>query len=135
MSRTTCPFKSNSMKDSADQTTGVNVQLEWVRESLAQVIVVNGLRDLQLQRELMAKHDSDWDKIVQDLQCRGTAEESVQKVKFLRQPPVQILDCCVTISKQISTYSNNFSQNLVECNTCCVTLLSLKKKVQWLVSC
>ena len=123
------------MKDSADQTTGVNVQLEWVRESLAQVIVVNGLRDLQLQRELMAKHDSDWDKIVQDLQCRGTAEESVQKVKFLRQPPVQILDCCVTISKQISTYSNNFSQNPVECNTCCVTLLSLKKKVQWLVRC
>ena len=66
------------------------MQLEQVRESLAQVIIVNGLRALKLRRELMAKHDLDWDKIVQDLQCHGTAEESVRKVRFLRQPPVQI---------------------------------------------
>ena len=41
---------------------------------------------------------------------------------------LSILDCCVTVSKQISKYSNNFSQTPVEYNTCCVTLLSLKKK-------
>ena len=90
LSRTTGLFKSYSTTYSADQTAAANAELERVRKSLAQVIVVNGLRDLQLRRELMAKNDLDWEKLCRILQCRGTAEESLQKLEISTQSPVHI---------------------------------------------
>ena len=38
----------------------------------------------------MAKNDLDWDEMCKILQCRGTAEESLQKVEISTQSPVHI---------------------------------------------
>ena len=46
----------------------------------AQEYVVNGLKDLKLRRELMAKHDYRWDILCCIVANRGTAAESDEKL-------------------------------------------------------
>ena len=47
---------------SEDEATAANALLESVRKTMVKVIVVNGLKDVKLGREFMAKNDFDWDK-------------------------------------------------------------------------
>ena len=81
LSRVTGLFKNADETRGNEQATAANEELERVRKTLAQVIVVNGLKDVKLRRELMAKRDLDWDKLCSILSCRGTAAESDQKLE------------------------------------------------------
>ena len=87
LSRTTGIFKARATDLSANQTTAANNELERVRKTMAQVIVVNGLQDLKLRRELMAQHDLTWENLCTILSCRGTAAESDEK---LERPAPQV---------------------------------------------
>ena len=81
MSRTTGIFKTMALGINADQTRVANAELDRVRRTMAQVIVVNGLQDLNLRRELMAKHDLTWETLSTILTCRGAAQESTEKLE------------------------------------------------------
>ena len=81
LSRTTGIFKSTVDTFSANEKKCANQELERIRKTLAQIIVVNGLQDLKLRRELMAKNDLDWESLCSILSCRGTAAESDQKLE------------------------------------------------------
>lgn len=87
LSRTTGIFKARAAGLNVGQTTAANVELERVRKTMAQVIVVNGLQDLNLRRELMAKHDLNWESLCTILTSRGTAAESDEK---LERPAPQV---------------------------------------------
>lgn len=58
--------------------------LQTARENLALVIAVNGMRDLKLRKELMAKRDLNWEILNEILTSRSRAEESQEK---LGKPP------------------------------------------------
>ena len=89
LSRTTGIFKSTDSSFSPENKTCANKELERIRKTLAQVIAVNGLKDLTLRRELMAKDDLDWDSLCRILSWRGTAAETDKK---LEQPNSQVQD-------------------------------------------
>ena len=54
--------------------------LQTARTNLALVLAVNGLRDNNLCRELIAKSDLDWETLTNELRSRSTAQESVDKL-------------------------------------------------------
>ena len=99
MSRTTGIFKAFATGLNPQQTTAANTECERIRKTMAQVTVVNGLQDLKLRRELMAKHDLDWESLTTILSCRGTATESELK---LARPISQALRPNIPIKQEVA---------------------------------
>lgn len=54
--------------------------LQTARESMTLVIAVNGLKDTNLRRELMATRTLTWETLSETLKCRSTATESAAKL-------------------------------------------------------
>mgnify|MGYP001803734817 FL=1 len=67
---------------SEDEATAANALLESVRKTMVQVIVVNGLKDVKLGREFIAKTISIGISLCSILFGHGTAAESDQKRNF-----------------------------------------------------
>ena len=86
LSRTTGIFQASTTGLDDGQNTAVNNELERIRQTMAQVVVVNGLKDLQLRLELMAMHDLNWEKLCRILSSRSSAAESEVKLDL----PVQV---------------------------------------------
>ena len=99
LSRTTGIFKAFATGLNPQQTTAANTECERIRKTMAQVTVVNGLQDLKLRRELMAKHDLDWESLTTILSCRGTATESELK---LERPTPQALRPNIPIKQEVA---------------------------------
>ena len=87
LSRTTGIFQASTTGLDDGQKTAVNNELERIRQTMAQVVVVNGLKDLQLRLELMAMHDLNWEKLCRILSSRSSAAESELKLDRPTQVP------------------------------------------------
>ena len=55
--------------------------LDNAREKFTEVLVVNGLRDIKLRKELLAMPNLDWARLNQILSSRGTAEDAESKLE------------------------------------------------------
>ena len=55
--------------------------LDKAREKFTEVLVVNGLRDTRLRKELMAMPNLNWAMLNQILSSRGTAEDAEVKLE------------------------------------------------------
>ena len=99
LSRTTGIFKADETGLDVGKTEAANRELERVRQTMAQVFVVNGLKDLKLRRELMAKHDLTWDILCSIVANRGTAAESDEK---LERPAPQVAKPSVAIKQEVA---------------------------------
>lgn len=58
----------------------VREAVQGIRQDLALVLAVNGLRDQVLCRELIAKTDLTWESLGNILRSRATADEAVEKI-------------------------------------------------------
>ena len=77
---TTGIFKADETSLDSGKTEAADRELERVRQMMAQEFVVNGLKDLKLRPELMAKHYQTWDILCSIAANRGTAAESDEKL-------------------------------------------------------
>jgi hypothetical protein len=73
-------FLSRSLDFFYDTDERANAALQRARRNLTVILAINGLRDSNLCKELIARNNPTWDELTQLLAARKTAEESVQRM-------------------------------------------------------
>ena len=93
----------NYFKHSTRET---HTALQAARQSMSLVIAVNGLRDTDLRKELMAKETLTWEQLSNTLTSRSTAKESAAKLEL----PINSSMDRLKIKKEVAattSYSND----------------------------
>ena len=87
-------------------TRETHAALQAARQSMSLVIAVNGLRDTDLRKELMAKETLTWEQLSNTLTSRSTAKESAAKLEL----PINSSMERLKIKKEVAattSYSND----------------------------